>query len=207
MIVKQLLKEGWKVMKRIIMFIITVGLILGCQRGETTAQEYIYTGNVADSVLRFHIMANSDDKADQELKLLIKDEISKKAAEDMARAEINSKEAAMEYMEKNMNTYTTEAKRIAEEKGYTYDVTADVGKSWFPVKIYGRYIFPEGEYDAVRMKIGEGKGRNWWCVLFPSLCIVDEAYQVMPEENDLAENEEEEYKIKFRIVEWIKDMW
>ena len=194
-------------MKRIIMFIITVELILGCQRGETTAQEYIYTGNIADSVLRFHILANSDDTADQELKLLIKDEISKKAAEDMAQAGINCKTDAMAYMQKNMNTYITEAKRIAGEKGYTYDVTADVGKSWFPVKIYGRYIFPEGEYDAVRMKIGEGKGRNWWCVMFPSLCIVDEAYQVMPEENDLAENEEEEYKIKFRIVEWIKDMW
>ncbi len=200
-------KGFYFIMKRIVMFILTIVVILICREGHTDSLEYIDTENVSDCVLRFHIMANSDTKADQRLKLMVKDVVSKRAAEDMKNAGICCKEDAVAYINENMNTYTTEAKKVVAENGYSYNVTADIGKSWFPVKIYGKYIFPEGEYDAVQMKIGEGAGRNWWCVLFPSLCIVDEAYQVMPEENDSEENEDEEYKIKFRIVEWIKDMW
>ncbi len=163
--------------------------------------------SIADDVLRFHIIANSDNQEDQELKFAVRDAVAGKVAGDLKSQGINDKKNAQAYVQNNMNKYINEAYRVIRDNGYSYSVTGTVGRWWFPVKIYGSYIFPEGEYDAVRLMIGKAEGKNWWCVLFPSLCVVDDAYQVMPEDEENEKDEGENVKIKFRIVEWIKDMW
>lgn len=211
--------------------ILTCGIFINyfMQENGAKADFITYTDSVADDILRFHIIANSDTQADQRLKLKVRDIVAESVANDLKREGINSKAEAMAYVSLHLNTYIEEAKSVIRDNGYNYAVSADIKKSWFPVKIYGRYIFPEGEYDALKLMIGKAEGKNWWCVLFPSLCVVDEAYQVMPDEGGISQetaecgrtemsghgdtgtetqaNEDAEVKIKFRFIEWIKDMW
>jgi len=178
-------------------------------------------------VLRLHILANSDADYDQQLKLKVKDAVAAKVAEDMKEAGVEDKQQAADFMEKNNARYIELAKEVIKKEGFEYDVTATLGKHWFPVKMYGETVYPEGEYDAYRLLIGSAEGKNWWCVLFPSLCMVDEAYCVEGEsmrkdstqsENEMVgdvsigdgeeQNEEtDDVKIRFKIVEWFESLW
>ena len=172
---------------------------------------------LSQEVLRLHILANSDTDYDQKLKLEVKNAVASTVAADMRQCGIRCKKEAVEYMEENSDRYIDIAKSIVESEGYDYNVTATIGKHWFPVKAYGNALYPAGEYDAYRMLIGSAEGRNWWCVLFPSLCMVDEvchvddeAYNVekeMFEEEAKEKTDEKDIHYKFRIVEWFRDMW
>lgn len=197
-------------MKKIIITMITVFMaVISTGRRENDTLVAL-SGGLADSVLRFHIIANSDSKEDQELKLKVRDNIAQMVAEDINNEGIDSKDKAEEYVRANINKYTLAAEKVIQSEGYSYTACGSVGKSWFPVKIYGNYIFPEGEYDAFRIFIGKAEGKNWWCVLFPSLCMVDEAYQITEGyENEPIDGSDSSENIKFgfRIVEWIRDMW
>lgn len=125
---------------------------------------------LAESVLRLHVIANSDDPSDQQLKLQVKDEIVA-----MMRAEFDdvedpgqAKQIAIAQIPRIENT----AADVIARSGYDYPVKVTVGEYPFPAKSYGNMIFPPGDYQAVRVVIGEGQGKNWWCVLFPPLCLV-----------------------------------
>lgn len=171
--------------------------------------------DIAREVLRLHILANSDSDNDQQLKLKVKSAVASAVADDMKNNSVDTKDKALEYMKKNSDRYISLAKDVVASEGYTYDVTATIGRHWFPVKIYGNAIYPEGEYDAYRMLIGSAEGKNWWCVLFPSLCMVDEACHVEDENNtgniqdpakqyDAGNNN---VQFELGIVEWFKNMW
>ena len=127
----------------------------------------------AKGIIRLHVIANSDEEYDQQLKLKVRDTILKKTREkygDMENAEnmrINL-ESDMEYIKKI-------AKQVITENGYDYDVNVVLGESYFPRKSYGNITLPEGNYNALKVEIGKAQGQNWWCVLFPPLCFVDEA--------------------------------
>lgn len=176
----------------------------------------IMSEDIAQEVLRLHILANSDSDYDQELKLKVKSVVASAVADDMKNYGIDTKDRAVEFMKENSDRYISLAKDVVESEGYEYGVTATIGKHWFPVKIYGNAIYPEGEYDAYRMLIGSAEGKNWWCVLFPSLCMVDEACHVEDEQNTTDSvntneltNDNESGNIQFElgIVEWFKNMW
>lgn len=180
-----------------------------------------YTGcevmnkNIAQEVLRLHILANSDADYDQRLKLEVKSAVASAIADDMKNSGIDTKEKAVNYMKTNSEKYISIAKDVIASEGYSYDVTATIGRHWFPVKIYGNALYPEGEYDAYRMLIGSAEGKNWWCVLFPSLCMVDEACHVEDEnvmntkDSDSANSVNGDDNVQFQlgIVEWFKNMW
>lgn len=125
---------------------------------------------LADSVLRLHVIANSNDPADQALKLAVKDEIVRYMQAEFVNVSDAAEAKALAQKE------VPQLKRIAEQKikasGYQYPVEVYVGEYDFPVKSYGNMVFPQGEYQAVRVVIGAGEGKNWWCVLFPPLCLV-----------------------------------
>lgn len=167
--------------------------------------------SVYEDVLRFHVLANSDSDEDQAVKLKVKDVVVSELATDMADAGVSTKKEACRFVNDNMDYYIKEAVGVLREEGYDYEVKAELGKCWFPVKIYGNCVYPEGEYDAFRILIGQAEGKNWWCVLFPSLCMVDEAYMVPsaqdPAVSEKALQEKDNVKIKFRIVEWFRKMW
>jgi len=125
---------------------------------------------LSDSVLRLHVIANSDDSADQALKLAVKDEIVRYMRTEFTGVTDVAEAKALAQKDR------LQIKKIAEQKiktcGYQYPVEVYIGEYDFPVKSYGNMVFPSGKYQAVRVVIGKGEGKNWWCVLFPPLCLV-----------------------------------
>jgi len=123
-----------------------------------------------DSVFRLHVIANSDDPVDQALKLQVKNEIVSYMKTEFENVE------DVEHANKLAQTKTAEIEKIARhviaDKGFDYPVKVMIGDYEFPTKSYGNIILPQGNYQALRVVIGEGKGQNWWCVLFPPLCMV-----------------------------------
>lgn len=123
---------------------------------------------LADRVVRLHILANSDSEEDQALKLQVRDKVLERATEILKQSN-NRTEA-----ETAINQVLPELKQIAEEEiraqGYTYPVTAELTETTFPTREYDDFTLPAGDYLALRIVIGEGAGRNWWCVVFPPLC-------------------------------------
>ena len=134
----------------------------------------------AGEVFRLHVIANSDTEEDQKLKLKIKTRIVEYLEE------ILGKDADLEETKEAVLTHLGEIEREAEklvhEQGFDYPVKAVVEKTYFPRKSYGDCTFPAGEYEALNVKIGEARGHNWWCVLYPSLCFIEDTYGVVTEE-------------------------
>ncbi len=122
------------------------------------------------SVLRLHVIANSDDPVDQALKLAVKDDIVLMMKQEFSY--IGEIDEAKERAEQAVPCIKEVAQSRIKASGYDYPVQVTVGDYDFPTKSYGDMVFPSGRYKAVRVVIGEGQGKNWWCVLFPPLCLV-----------------------------------
>lgn len=133
---------------------------------------------IATQVLRFHIRANSDTVADQQKKLRIKQSLLEWLTPILS--ENTSKSETIQCIRKNLPDIRKEATRMAAPE----PVTVTLQKEWFPEKTYGTCTFPEGIYDALRVDIGQAKGHNWWCVLYPSLCFADALEPSMSEEGE-----------------------
>lgn len=133
---------------------------------------------IATQVLRFHIRANSDTVADQQKKLRIKQSLLEWLTPILS--ENTSKSETIQCIRKNLPDIRKEATRMAAPE----PVTVTLQKEWFPEKTYGTCTFPEGIYDALRIDIGQAKGHNWWCVLYPSLCFADALEPSMTEEGE-----------------------
>ena len=137
--------------------------------------------DIASSVFRLHVIANSDSKEDQDLKYKVRDNLLKymnKICKDCT-----SKEEAISLVEKNKDIFKQIALDTISNEGFSYDVNINIGNFEFPTKNYGDISLPAGLYDALRVEIGEAKGQNWWCVMFPPLCFVDISSGVVPEES------------------------
>lgn len=159
---------------------------------------------ISDEVFRIHILANSDSDADQKLKLAVRDrvlEYTKTLFEDAKSLEI-----AEEIVSDNLQEIANVAYAEVLENGYDYKVKAEITNMYFNTRYYENYTMPAGEYDALRITLGEGKGHNWWCVMYPSICISsvetqdEKAKEVFDEQQyDIVKNEKYEYK--FKVVE------
>ena len=127
------------------------------------------------SVLRLHVVANSDNTDDQLLKLAIKDDIVTLMKNEFQNTgDVNmAKNQAIKLIPIIEKTAREEIRR----QGYDYPVKVSVGEYAFPTKSYGNFVLPQGDYQAVKVIIGEGEGKNWWCVLFPPLCLVSSSDQ------------------------------
>lgn len=135
---------------------------------------------IADNIIRFHVRANSDKDYDQELKLKVKDRVVKYLEEELGTAQ--NLDEARNILYDDIDNLKKIALDVIEAEGFAYDVNVYFETSYFPMKIYGDMSFPPGEYEALRIDIGEACGRNWWCVLFPPLCFVDSACSVVPDD-------------------------
>ena len=135
---------------------------------------------IAEEVFRLYVIANSDKDMDQELKLQVKNKIVEylqKILKPDADLE-ETKEAVLTHLQE----IEEEAEKTVEEAGFDYEVRAAVENTYFPDKTYGDCTFPAGEYEALNVRIGEAQGHNWWCVLYPSLCFIDDTYGIVTEE-------------------------
>ena len=127
--------------------------------------------DLENSVIRLHVLANSDSAEDQALKLRVRDRILKDGRELFKNAK--SEEEARRILSENRDFLENSARDEIFSAGYDYPVALNMGKYDFPMKVYENYAFPSGEYEAVRVEIGKAEGQNWWCVVFPPLCFVD----------------------------------
>lgn len=155
----------------------TIGIFRGVsvnEKIEETQKE------LAQSVFRFHVRANSDTDIDQNLKLQVRDGILLYMKENMN--DVSGADETKEWARNHLRELEDEAEVIMEEKGYTYQAKASVGIETFPEKTYGDLTFPKGEYESLSIEIGKGEGQNWWCVLYPNLCFLDSVQAVVPEE-------------------------
>lgn len=138
----------------------------------TAYYQYEKTVFADNGLIRLHIVANSDDIFDQQVKLLIRDAIIEEMGETLGNVE--SPEEAERTVRENLPRIEAIANGILNQ--YTnYTAKAELGEFQFPTRSYGEFALPAGEYTALRVVLGEGEGKNWWCVLFPPLCFVDQA--------------------------------
>jgi stage II sporulation protein R len=157
---------------------------------ETAYSRHIQSG-IADEIIRFHVIANSDSIEDQNLKYLVKDGLVNRLSPYLKKAESISEARAIIIQQIPMIQET--AKHILCQNGYSYPVIASLTSCYFPIKIYGDYTFPAGKYEALRVQIGKAQGKNWWCVMFPPLCFVDETYGIVDKDS--------EKKLKYLLTE------
>ena len=152
---------------------------IACIAGLRYEQRLEMQKGIAEKIIRFHVIANSDTKADQNLKLAVRDAVGIKMSGLLKDAADRSRSEAV--IRKNMEDMKQTAEKVIAERGYDYDVDICLTDTDFPVKTYGAYTFPKGTYRALKVVIGDGAGANWWCVMYPSLCLVDGVYQTVPE--------------------------
>ena len=159
--------------------------------------------NISDQVFRLHILANSDSAEDQQLKLKVRDEILKKG--ETVFASSNSLEETIELCKNNIALFQQTAEQCLKDNGSDYEVKVYVDKEYFNTREYDEITFPSGIYNALKIEIGQGKGHNWWCVMFPAICLSsvtdDELNKYLSEDEQKLVNSDSKYEVRFKIVE------
>ena len=184
----------------------------------TTICAFSYAQNIStdisNSVFRLHVIANSDSEEDQNLKYKVRDNLLKHMKE--LCCDCKNKDEAIKIVKEHLEEFKQIALQTINDNGYSYNININIGNFEFPTKEYGDISLPAGFYDALKVEIGEAKGQNWWCVMFPPLCFIDVTSGVVPEEskkqleNYLSEeefalvSEDSDIKIqfKFKILEF-----
>ena len=169
---------------------------------------YDISEDISSSVFRLHVIANSDSEADQNLKYIVRDNLLNYMNNICANC--SSKEEAI-----TIDDFKQIALNTIHSEGYNYNVTINIGNFEFPTKYYGDISLPAGYYDALKVEIGNAKGQNWWCVMFPPLCFTDITSGIVPDESKeelensltdeefaiIANNDKLDLKLKFKILE------
>ncbi|WP_455056706.1 stage II sporulation protein R [Jutongia sp.] len=172
------------------------------------APEAIQQG-IASQIIRLHVIANSDTAEDQALKLKVRDAIIKSLQNSLS--ETDSIRDARRQIIAQIPQIRQKAQETIAREGYGYPVRVTLGNQYFPMKDYGDLRFPAGNYEALCVRIGSASGHNWWCVLFPSLCFVDETHAVVPDDSkeklqdSLSPEEYESLEIHSAACDWITD--
>ncbi len=175
------------------------------------------SSDLENSIFRLHVIANSDSEEDQNLKYIVRDNLIKYMNDISANAE--NKEEAIKIAKEHTDDFYKIAKQTIINNGYDYDVNVEIGNFTFPTKTYGDISIPAGYYDALRVKIGEANGQNWWCVMFPPLCFVNVSSGIVPDESKkvledelsseeyslISERDSNEIKFKFKLIELLQN--
>lgn len=203
----------------LVIFIILMSLMLSLIKINTCnhsdeANSYMSIEN--KDLIRIHIIANSNDKKDQELKYAVRNELVERVKPKIINAK--TQKDAMEILIKNQNEIKKIAEKVVFENGFSYPVRVEIGNFLFPARAYGNYVVPAGRYESLRVIIGEGDGNNWWCVLFPPLCFVDISSSEINVDNQVEYKESrealakvplqsslnDEVLLKIRVLDWLR---
>ncbi len=173
------------------------------------------SGEIRESVVRLHILAESNSESDQSVKLKVRDALLEKNT-DLLSDKFNC-EKAEEYFEKNKDELEKTANKVLEENGKTYKAKITLGKEFYTTRVYEELTFPAGIYTSLKVVLGEGKGENWWCVMFPPLCVPAVSGEIENDENiNLEEyitkdgekivSSKTKFKMKFKILEVYEEL-
>lgn len=164
---------------------------------------------LAGQVLRLHVVANSDTQEDQVLKLQVRDAVLEQA--DLLLEDVTDRGEAEAVLSQQLQALAEAGAAVVAGAGYDYPVTVSLEDCWFPTKVYDGFSLPAGTYRALRIVIGEGGGQNWWCVVFPPLCLgsVTEEVAATAAQAGLSEDQvslitgrDGGYVLKFKLMEW-----
>ena len=197
-------------MKTIVMYSITQMLALTVLLAlPTNGEEQIY-----EDVLRLHVLANSDSEEDQAVKLAVRDAVLNVTAPLLQNCQ--TREEAVFLLEKNRELLTQTAQTVLHEQGFDDDVHIEMGLEEYPTRTYDSLCFPAGEYVSMRVEIGEADGQNWWCCLFPPLCLDTATVGKQTAEDAcisvgftptqykiITESDKPVYRARFKILEWM----
>lgn len=200
-------------------------MIIGCTSSNminlNNISKNLNYNEVKDSLIRFHVIANSDTNEDQNLKLQVRNGVINYLYPYLS--ESKSLDESREIIKSKMDEVKEISEKIVKENNYTYDIDVQLSKENFPEKSYGNITLPQGNYEAFRIVIGNGEGKNWWCVMFPPLCFVDESkakieydktqdkIQEQVKKNNLKKSNEydlyKDVKIKFKVIEVVNNLF
>ncbi len=158
-------------------------------------------------VMRIHILANSDSAADQSLKLAVRDKVLEACSRYYDGC--SGKDEAIDITRSHIGEIEAAAEREIRRRGFDYPVSARIVTDDFDTRFYGSFTMPAGRYDALRLTIGDGAGKNWWCVMYPSLCVGAASADDMKEELDRGEYRvvtSDRFDFRFRLVEYFEDV-
>jgi stage II sporulation protein R len=206
-----------------------VGAYLSLLGEQVTAGAEVKNGAmvIPDEAIRLRILANSDSEEDQELKRKIRDRVNEEIT--VWVEGLTSMDKAREVIKGNLDEIEQIVEEVMVEEGLVQAYNVDFGRVNFPTKMYGKFIYPAGDYEAILITLGKGTGANWWCVLFPPLCFLDfsngeatatpfeetasaevtasAAEQTEEQQNFVVDEEPEEVKVKFFLVELLSSLW
>ena len=187
-------------------------------KAQTTIPVEVIQQGIADEIIRFHVIGNSNSDEDQTVKLKVKEAVIEQMKPYLS--DVTSKEEAKKEILSHLTEIEKTATDILTANGFDYGATAAVGYSTFPIKQYGDIVLPAGEYEALCIKLGTASGKNWWCIMFPQLCFVDTTYHVVPDESkeqlqylltdeeyDAILEKDTKVTVRFKFVDWIKNLF
>ncbi|AKN33284.1 peptidase [Clostridium carboxidivorans P7] len=210
-------------MKKVLVIFICILGIFSLTANKTKVSGDSVQKDIASKIIRFHVIANSDSKSDQALKLKVRDKVLEYMQPKLKSSK--SIDESREIIRKSNNEIITIAEDVIKKNGYNYAVKTTLSNENFPIKTYGNITLPQGKYEAYRIIIGNGEGQNWWCVMFPPLCFIDitkgeVSYKetekdmkkvLSPEEYKMIDNQisnsgdKNSIKVKFKILELLKN--
>ncbi len=159
--------------------------------------------SISQQIFRLHILANSDSEEDQALKLKVRDRILCES-EDLFK-NCSSLDDVISVSKNNLNYFKSIAQKCVNENGYNYDVNVCIDKEYFNTRKYNKITLPSGIYNALKIEIGSAKGHNWWCVMFPAICLPavsdNEINKILNEDEIELINSDNKYEVRFKIVE------
>lgn len=157
--------------------------------------------SISQKVFRLHILANSDSDVDQQLKLRVRDKILQESEKMFSSC--NSVDEAINISRESIDKLKNISRQVIAYYNYDYDVRAYVTKEYFETREYDNFTLPAGIYDCLKIEIGQGKGHNWWCVMYPSVCIsgCTDDFDSTLTEDEKRLIESDNYVIKFKVVE------
>lgn len=192
-------------MKKILRKNIELGVLFGlvCAVMLSFARFDVRCDELRSGVLRLHILANSDSKEDQSLKLKVRDRILEVSSKNLSK--VNDINEAIEIAKTQIESITEEANKVIKSEGYDYTVSANIEKNFFTNRVYDDFTLPAGVYNSLTVRIGEAQGHNWWCVVYPGVCLPaaekgELKRSVSKSSSKVAENADN-YKVRFKTVE------
>ena len=198
-------------MKRRILILVVVAATIIISMINYNSHRENMQKSIASKILRFHVLANSDESSDQEVKKKVRDAVGSYIEPLLENSK--SIEETREIVQANLDNINQVAEQTLEDNGFDYGASSVVTYTQFPEKTYGSYTFPSGEYEALEINLGRAEGHNWWCVLYPNMCFRGSVYEVVDSDCDKALRQvltEEEYRevfdsgkfeISFKILE------
>ncbi len=195
-----------KIMLSVIAIAISLYMAFSCTYFTASAE------SVKEDVVRLHILANSDSEIDQEIKLKVRDTLLKTNASVLSDSVTT--ENAKEHFESSREILLKTAKDTLKENGFDYDVKITLQEEYFNTRDYGNLTFPAGQYTALKVILGKGEGKNWWCVMFPPLCVPaadgletnENTADYLTQSGEKIVNGGEKYVVKFKLLEIYEEL-